>query len=604
MAALNEDLEKVVPLFPDVRPEVFRELLLSFSGESRLYLAAEALLMNKNKVVRGRWRVDARAESDSPKPTQLLPRKEQFRSETYKNAVRLALCEEFKSLSRSTVEGILAEHNYSYTDARPVLQQSAASSWTFFLPSWLSRRQAPSISDHPLMMSSTTSVPQVKPQCSSELEQELEESLVSPARLTRQREQIKDDAREAEAINDAQAEAESATYDCECCFNSVSWERISACSGQGHFLCHGCLRQTMSEVIYGQGWSRSVESERSTLRCVALGSDDCKGCVPQDQVKLAITNGESGEQTWARFEERLARDSLAKSGLEVLQCPSCHYAELAPAVSMPSKMRFLRPALALLMAAILLLNVLAWLRPVLLTTASFLAFHPLSFGLLPMILSFLRTLSTNNNPTLSRNIRRCTDALATAIGVSSTDTPSTPLNHGRKFICRAPSCSETSCLTCNLTPWIDPHTCHAALATSLRTHVEAALSAAAKRTCPGCGLSFVKAAGCNKLACPCGYAMCYVCRADVRRAGYAHFCPHFRPAGTGECPVGCGRCDLYRDEEVSMEEVRKVAEREWWERQDRRSGFEGERGREVVECALEGLGEDSGTKGKRRWALF
>lgn len=143
----------------------------------------------------------------------------------------------------------------------------------------------------------------------------------------------------------------------------------------------------------------------------------------------------------------------------------------------------------------------------------------------------------------------------------------------------------------------------------LRETVEAARTAAVKRTCPRCGLSFVKASGCNKLTCVCGYSMCYLCRKGLgvlkreglgryqglqgqrRRAirngqrgpqptvdensdsdeeppeGYRHFCEHFRLT-PGRC-TDCTKCELYQDEdeETVARRAGEKAERDWRIRQ-------------------------------------
>jgi len=91
------------------------------------------------------------------------------------------------------------------------------------------------------------------------------------------------------------------------------------------------------------------------------------------------------------------------------------------------------------------------------------------------------------------------------------------------------------------------------------------MTGAVKRTCPKCNVSFVKSAGCNKLVCVCGYQMCYLCRADISKDGYQHFCQHFRVAG-GACKE-CEKCDLYRNEDdvVVIKKAREKAEKEWWD---------------------------------------
>lgn len=69
---------------------------------------------------------------------------------------------------------------------------------------------------------------------------------------------------------------------------------------------------------------------------------------------------------------------------------------------------------------------------------------------------------------------------------------------GLKFKCRSPRCGAVSCTRC-LTHWRDPHVCFEHEKISLRTAIESSATAAIKRTCPRCLLSFVKSSGCNKL---------------------------------------------------------------------------------------------------------
>lgn len=121
--------------------------------------------------------------------------------------------------------------------------------------------------------------------------------------------------------------------------------------------------------------------------------------------------------------------------------------------------------------------------------------------------------------------------------------------------------------------WIDIHVCHESSLVALRTQVEQAMSMAIKRICPRCNTSFVKNAGCNKLTCPCGYKMCYVCRKDIGSSteGYQHFCQHFRPEGDGRRCKECAKCNLWEaeDTEAILKEARAEAERKWRETERR-----------------------------------
>ena len=58
-----------------------------------------------------------------------------------------------------------------------------------------------------------------------------------------------------------------------------------------------------------------------------------------------------------------------------------------------------------------------------------------------------------------------------------------------------------------------------------RLKVEEAISAAKIRHCPKCKTGFVKSDGCNKMACPCGVMLCYICREVLDMTNpYGHFC--------------------------------------------------------------------------------
>jgi len=96
---LNNSLEALAAVFPDIRIEVFRELLGSFDGESRLALVADTLLKNRVQWVKGRWRVAEKHTGDS----EPVPRGESFRSKEYITAVQNLAYQEFKGLSKLNI---------------------------------------------------------------------------------------------------------------------------------------------------------------------------------------------------------------------------------------------------------------------------------------------------------------------------------------------------------------------------------------------------------------------------------------------------------------------------------------------------------------------
>src|SRR5277367_6886654 len=120
---LNRDLLTLATVFPDIKTEVLRELILRFPGDSRLQICVEQLLKYRAEWVKGRWNVPSADLTDS------LPADECFRSVEYKVATKHALQDEFRGLSSSVIDAVLAEKNSSYTQARPVLRELARRSW-------------------------------------------------------------------------------------------------------------------------------------------------------------------------------------------------------------------------------------------------------------------------------------------------------------------------------------------------------------------------------------------------------------------------------------------------------------------------------------------
>ncbi|PWY75549.1 putative RING finger protein [Aspergillus heteromorphus CBS 117.55] len=569
---LNHALQTLARIFPDIRVEVFRELLVRFDGLSRLPVCVEQLLRHKEEWVAGRWNVPAgTAGSDGDERVFrsyaddfLVPPDELFRTPEYKVTVKTVLAKEFSGLSKSTVEAVLAEVNFCYLRARPTLHDLSRRTWraTFnnILPSFKRNKDK---NEHPLILWQRQSdgdlVPRLKETGCAELDRELHDALLAPLLRTRQEEREQKDLLLAEELNEGEAKAAGAVYECECCFADVTFEQISTCSENTHIICYDCIRRTIHEALFGQGWGKSVDVEKSTLKCLApFGSDVCHGTLGPEIVKRAILLDKAGLETYGKFETRLASDVLLRSQLKLIRCPSCSYAEVDP-IYHPSA------------------TGLAWryrrdgVFSTVLVTIALLDMVPMLFII--YMISYL--LDSSAAYTIFHN------ALLNLY-----------LKHRpKKFTCAHPTCRRTSCITCQK-PWRDPHVCHEPLLLDLRATVEAARTAAVKRTCPRCGLSFVKSSGCNKLTCVCGYSMCYLCRkalgaplnpADrlaraLRRPhphrrggemeGYKHFCEHFRVNPGSRCSE-CNKCELYQDEdeEAVARRAGERAERDWHVRQ-------------------------------------
>ncbi|RHZ47398.1 E3 ubiquitin-protein ligase [Aspergillus thermomutatus] len=586
---LNNALETLARIFPDVKIEVFRELLVRFDGQSRLQVCVEQLLRHKNEWVAGRWNVptgtggeagDVSREQDE----RVVPPEERFRTDEYKVSVKGVLAREFSGLSRSTVEAVLAEANFCYMRARPTLKELSRRTWRATLnnifPSFKRKKDK---DEHPLVVWQRRAdgelVPRLKETGCVELDRELHEALLAPLLRVRREEQEEKDFKLAEELNEREAQEVEALYECECCLADVTFEQISTCSVNSHIICYSCIQRTVHEALFGQGWGKSVDVERSTLKCIApIAHGSCEGSLNPKIVKRAIIMEKAGLETYCKFETRLASESLLKSQLKLVRCPFCSYAEVDPVYHPSSNgivWHFRRDGL---LSTILMTVILLDMVPLL---------------AIPLIILYL--LDPMAVPTILKN-----SLLNLCLKIRP-----------KRFTCANPLCRRVSCITCQK-PWRDPHICHEPLLLDLRATVEAARTAAVKRTCPRCGLSFVKSSGCNKLTCVCGYSMCYLCRkalgsslpaagqgrvprlvagifnqeniapagqdphdndrngldGEEPEEGYRHFCEHFRINPGSRC-TECNKCDLYQaeDEEAVARRAGERAEREWRARQ-------------------------------------
>ncbi|KAI9830670.1 MAG: hypothetical protein M1826_004499 [Phylliscum demangeonii] len=550
IAERNKVLDTLAAVFPDIQVEVFREMLLKFTGDSQLKLVTEALLQARAAWVKGRWRTtedELTRRGDPANPQDEVPKNERFRTNTYKLAVKQACYREFLHLPRSTVNAVLAEHNYSYVLARPTLLQLASSrTWWSTLSALLRRRTPPdcALTDHPLLLwqvedpqDNTTWVPSVRPTKSLELSQELFETLVKPFQEARREEQETKDHALALLLNESQAKLYRALHDCECCFTDTTFEQLTACNRGGHFICLSCVRHAVHEALYGQGWARNVDCQMGTLRCIAPSMGDgavCPGAIGIEFVHRAFMDEKGGGDIPRKFEERLAADALTRSSLSLACCPFCVYAEDADVQWLARRWRYRRDKALFLEP-----------RPVVIACAA----------LLPLVLHFALVVAIALHLVLR-------SAAGSAVLVNSLARISRR-RRGLRFVCQSPRCGRASCLSCGK-EWRDIHICYESEQVALRTFVERAMAEAVKRTCPHCQLSFVKSSGCNRLTCVCGYRMCYVCRSAIGPEGYRHFCEHFRPRGEARC-TECDKCDLYQceDEQVAVRRAAEGAVAQW-----------------------------------------
>lgn len=548
---LNASLEALAVIFPDVQVEVFRQMMRHFDGESRLHVVADALVKNRVEWVKGRWKApDKAARQGVGTP---VARSEMFRSEDYKDAVKALAYHEFKGLSRSSIDAVLAESNYSYLEAHLTLADLCTKSWRFTVTNLFWRRKIAPVTEaenHPLVIWQA-SRPCLKPTGNAELDRELFEALVAPLKERCRAVREMSDHRLAVALNNELAEELQNTVECACCFTESPFEEFTSCTVDGHMICFRCVQHSISEAVFGQGWMRSIDKHTGTLVCPAVSSSECQGRIPQDQMLRAMLEEKRGAEMLHKLELRLADHNLLSSGLPLIRCPFCSYAEVDDIYVPPEKEA----------------------RDIFQTQTVYgVIFAVLSLFAIPLVLPILLTLGLATLVLGSKQLHA--DGLAAEFREARTR--QRRRRRGLRFECRNAECGQASCLSCGK-EWVDVHVCNESSLVALRTQVEQAMSNAIKRVCPRCNTSFVKTAGCNKLTCPCGYKMCYVCRKDIGGTGdgvdvgYRHFCDHFRPEGDPRPCTECKRCNLWESENTDtvLEQAKEEAERKWREMEDR-----------------------------------
>lgn len=538
---LNNSLEALVAVFPDIQVEVFRELLSHFDGESRLALVADALLKNRIVWVKGRWKVaDKRVENGG-----VVARGDIFRSTEYKHAVQTLAYQEFRGLSRGTINAVLAESNYLYLDARQTLVTLSSKSWRFTISSLFLRRKPVATGDaetHPLVQWHSTGkgsiLPVIKSTGSAELDRELYTTLVLPLKARDKEARETKDHNLAILLNNEEAENAGATHECTCCFVTAAFEEFTQCNRDGHMICFRCVQYSIKEALFGQGWLSSIIPETGTLRCVAVDRESCRGHINAEHISRAMLGEKKGAEMLHRLDQRLAEHSLIAAKMPLIRCPFCDYAEIDD-VYMPAHEAQPRIKISSIYSLLFLLGCV--LALILVLPIASLA------SLVCLVLSskhsVWKAFRAEWRQAMNQHCRR---------------------RRGLKFSCQNPHCARVSCLSCNKA-WADIHVCNESSLVALRTQVEQAMSMAIKRVCPRCNTSFVKNAGCNKLTCPCGYKMCYVCRSDLSDEGYRHFCDHFRPDGDPRPCLECDRCNLWESEDTDrvLKEARDEAEKNW-----------------------------------------
>ena len=525
LLALNESLQRLADVFSNVPPGVLREMLVHYNGESAVNLIVNQILSAPEKWIKGHNDKSKTTDIDYRNTTRSgLTTADCFRSTQYKVAVYAELQREFAALRDSTIKVVLAEKNHDYKSSRESLQTIAGRQPLIKLKRFLWRRKkAPrsQYEEHPnlrwiLSANGTVTLPILKKTASAELDQEIDITIVEPLRTRLQREQIQSDHDLGIAISKDEAMATKSSLECQCCFDELCFEQVTFCNEAAHAFCFPCLLKSLAEATYGQGWRALVEHKKGLLMCCALQSTtSCKGQIEKGSLQRALQQMNESDRLLEQYELRILEESLRQSGMDLVQCPFCPYAESSD-VYHPRSDAYDR------------------LRPP--------AMRKLFLSLVNMVVVLVLYLLYQcllYNGTKARSIT----------GQSPSPTVSCDVrNSPRQFRCRSAKCQLRSCMDCRKI-WRDPHICDESMKQSRRRAIENARTNVIKRTCPRCRLGFIKDSGCNKIVCHCGNMMCHACRANLsaksKEEAYGHFCQHFRPSG-GPCTV-CNRCDLYQD---------------------------------------------------------
>ena len=354
LTELNDALRRLICLFPDVLPEVLREMLIAFDVETRNECIANELLSRPEKWIKGRCFVPDAVIKDlyatpEPRTRASLTQADDFRTESYRSAVRTELGREYYKLSDSTIDAVLAEQNHHYGSSRQSLQAVSAQRplaviRRFFSKSRNPVHNAPQLHPNIQWIEQSGShglYPLLRNTSSAELNQELYDTVLEPLLRESLNRQIRGDKELCWSLSRAEASAIGSFIGCQCCFGEDIFERIAFCTEAEHATCCDCLARTLKEVLYGQGWDQMVDQNRGVLRCCAMSiSKPCCGNFAPGLVHHVLMDSNDNSELWKHYEKRLPNHWAQRSGLSLVKCPSCSYAEGSDLYIPPPGLRY------------------------------------------------------------------------------------------------------------------------------------------------------------------------------------------------------------------------------------------------------------------------
>ncbi|CAO3629736.1 unnamed protein product [Cunninghamella echinulata] len=432
-----------------------------------------------------------------------------FRSDHYKAQALQQLITEFPQVWKSSICAVLAENNWDYIKSYDQLSEMGSGGfWSsirnFFLHFSMPKTGSSSSSPSSSPSSSTANLQQQQQQ------KEKEKGTIMDPILLKEIQQIQKRKLDKQALVDETIAHEINIQEYEA---NEQFIECGCCFGDYTFeqliFCSQGKHQFCHHCIQ-QFLSEGLFGQgnlRGAVRIPCIASDDrfhsCDGCFTMETLKGCLPM-----DLWKAYEASLLEVNLAMQGWALVRCASCNYSELDEST---------RPFHQVLDKTQLFMYIASWI---------------------------MWDLKNDLHIAYDRIVQQ---------------------RRGYAFQCRNPSCGKLTCLKC-MHVIRGLHSCWENEKDGLRLYVEKAMADAVKRTCPKCNVSFQKSDGCNKIVCQCGYTMCYVCRKDIKRESYAHFCQHFRDLPGSPCSK-CKKCDLYKTtpEDQAVQKAANNARREYLE---------------------------------------
>lgn len=322
----------------------------------------------------------------------------------------------------------MAENNSSYPRSAETLSSIAQKSWRVSFSNFFRRSTNPRENDT------------IHTGC-EELDAEIF-ALTLPKREV----QIDADRAVAKSLNEQEYTAAKELLECQCCFGDFAWEEIAACK-EGHFFCHPCVVRSVQEAIFGQ----SSSLVHGNVKCLASSADACKATIPADVLESLLP-----KDIHAALNDRIISENLDRSGLRLVQCPFCAYAE-----SDDKPVYAIKPPATLMFS---LLSSFGFLGLAVMSSSILLLKLLLLISLLVFSAFFLATFSSDFTNWLEQVVR----------GICLR-------RRGTRFRCGREECGRASCVVCGK-EWGAFHKCWEREEDERRGFVEGRMVEAVKRT--------------------------------------------------------------------------------------------------------------------------